>query len=111
MPYFAQKTADFDLIKQRLWQYRERRLNQPKGKSLGSIFKNGDIPSAKLIDDCGLKGLRVGGAFVSTTHANFIINDGTASATDVAELIKYIKTIVKARTGVTLKEEIVYLGD
>lgn len=108
---FRAKTADFDMIKQRLWQYRERRLNQPKGKSLGSIFKNGDIPSAKLIDDCGLKGLRVGGAFVSTTHANFIINDGTASATDVAELIKYIKTIVKARTGVTLKEEIVYLGD
>ena len=108
---FRTKTADSDIIKRKLLYYRDRRSNQPKGKSLGSVFKNDGIQSAKIIDDCGLKGLRVGGAFVSAVHANFIINDGTASSRDVSDLIEYVKTMVKARVGISLKEEIEDVGE
>ncbi len=108
---FRAESTKKEVIKERLRRYKEMRVIQPKGKSLGSVFKNGDIPSAKLIEACGLKGLRVGGAFVSTRHANFIINDGSATACDVTDLIAFVKTVVKERTGVTLTEEIKYMGD
>jgi UDP-N-acetylmuramate dehydrogenase len=63
-----------------------------------------------LIDRCGLKGVAVGGARVSTTHGNFIVNEGTATARDIRELIERCRTAVRARFGVELREEIVYLG-
>lgn len=58
-----------------------------------------------LIEACGLKGTRVGGAVVSEVHANFILNEGGTSA-DVASLIELVKNTVKMRTGVLLREEI-----
>ena len=89
-----------------------RNASQPKGRSCGSVFKNGkDYFSAKLIDECGLKGARIGGAFVSKKHANFIIADENCTSNDVFDLINYIKLRVDNKFNVRLLEEIEYLGD
>lgn len=79
----------------------------PKGKSLGCIFKNplGAV-AGRLIEGAGLKGLRIGGAVVSNEHANFIINDGGATANDVKSLISIVKATVFAQYKIELEEEI-----
>lgn len=80
---------------------------QPKGFSAGSYFKNiKPYVAGKLIDGCGLKGLRVGDAEVSSKHANFIINRGKARASDVLELAELIKEKVKEKKGIMLQEEV-----
>lgn len=78
----------------------------------GSTFRNpaGHF-AAKLIEDSGLKGFRVGGAEVSTLHANFIINNGQAKASDVLSLINHIQTVVKDRFGVELVPEVMTVGE
>ena len=89
--------------------YRRRRMSLPKGRSMGCTFVNpSDISAGELIERCGLKGARRGGAFVSEKHANFVMNEG-GSSSDVAALIAYIKTEVARRTGIVLREEIRYL--
>lgn len=90
-----------------------RKEKQPLDKpSAGSVFKRGEgYISAKLIDDCGLKGTIIGGAKVSEKHAGFIINNNNATAKDVLDLIKYIKEIVKEKTGIQIEEEIEILGE
>lgn len=99
-----------------------RKRTQPlESASAGCIFQNPDpardsipegIPASAgaLVDRAGLKGAREGGARVSTTHANFIVNEGTATARDVHALIRRCKREVRDRLGVELREEIVYLG-
>ena len=73
---------------------------------MGCTFVNPEGMSAgKLIEACGLKGLRVGGARVSEIHANFILNEG-GSAEDVGALIGAVKREVHKRTGILLREEI-----
>jgi UDP-N-acetylmuramate dehydrogenase len=64
-----------------------------------------------LVDRAGLKGIASGGARVSPTHGNFIVNDGTATADDIRRLIERCRGEVAARFGVTLREEIVYMGE
>ena len=64
-----------------------------------------------LVDRAGLKGAAVGGARVSPTHGNFIVNEGAATAADIRQLIDRCQTAVRDRFGVELREEIVYLGD
>jgi UDP-N-acetylmuramate dehydrogenase len=64
-----------------------------------------------LVDRAGLKGAVEGGARVSPTHGNFIVNDGHATASDIRRLIERCRAEVRARFGVDLREEIVYLGD
>ncbi len=101
-------------IVNRVEEYKQKRKNtQPiKVKSAGCIFKNPpDNFAGKLIDEAGLKGLRVGGAYVSHKHANFILNDGTATATDVLNLISMIKKKVLDKFGRRLEEEIVIVGE
>ncbi|MFN8059405.1 MAG: UDP-N-acetylmuramate dehydrogenase [Vicinamibacterales bacterium] len=99
-----------------------RKRTQPLQRpSAGCIFQNpsaGDpvpagIPrsAGALVDRAGLKGATVGGATVSPVHANFIVNDGHASASDIRALVYRCRSEVAARFGVTLREEIVYLGD
>ena len=87
---------------------------QPRGKSAGCIFSNTpnkwNHPAGRMIDLCGLKGTRVGGAKISEAHANFIINDNNATAQDVIQLIKIIKKAVKEKFDVELEEEIQYIG-
>ncbi|WP_457637009.1 UDP-N-acetylmuramate dehydrogenase [Oceanithermus sp.] len=79
-------------IEARLREVDEARKGQPKRKSAGCAFKNPEGDSAgRLIDRAGFKGLRVGGAMVSYEHGNFIINTGSARATDVWKLVKRIQ--------------------
>lgn len=88
------------------------RKSQPTGPSAGSVFVNpgGDF-AGRLIEACGLKGYRVGGAIVSDMHANFILNTGNATAADIKRVIAHVKSVVQKKAGVTLKEEISYLGE
>ncbi len=109
----------------------QRRAKQPYAPSAGSFFKNvqshalaesldtlpggmkaaGVVPAGFLSEACGLKGLRVGGAEVSEKHANFLVNAGGATASDLRALASKVKSIVYERFGVTLEEEVLYVGD
>lgn len=84
-------------------------LSQPNA---GSVFRNppGDH-AARLIESCGLKGLRVGDAQVSAKHANFIVNLGTATAGDIEQLIDRVQQQVELKTGVRLVREVRILGE
>lgn len=93
--------------------FEERKRTQPIAEySAGSVFKNpeGNF-AAKLIEDCGLKGEKKGGAMVSMKHANFIVNLNKASASDIFSLIAKIKEEVYKKTGVLLEPEIEFVGD
>lgn len=90
-----------------------RKATQPIGEwSCGSVFTNppGDH-AARLIDSAGLKGFRIGGARVSEMHANFIVNDGTASAADIEQLIAHVQQTVEHAHGVKLKPEVRVVGE
>ena len=84
-------------------------LNVPNA---GSVFRNppGDH-AARLIESCGLKGFAVGGAEVSTKHANFIVNAGGASASDIERVIERVESVVLERTGVRLVREVRIVGE
>lgn len=92
-----------------------RRPFQPIGFSAGCIFANiknpGNHPSGRVIDMCGLRGKRIGGAIIAKEHANFILNVDQAKASDVVSLINLCKKEVKKKFGVELVEEIVYVGE
>ncbi len=93
-----------------------RHANQPIEKSAGCIFQNivmsGEVVSAaSLIDRCGLKGLQIGQAQISKTHANFFINLGGATAADFIQLIKKAKSAVFDKFGILLKEEVIMVGN
>ncbi len=90
-----------------------RRATQPMGKpSCGSVFRNpvGPKGAAKLIDECGLKGYAVGGAQVSPVHANFIVNNGRATAADVLAVMRTMHDRVREASGVDLQPEVKFLG-
>lgn len=90
-----------------------RQATQPTDiPSCGSVFRNppGDF-AGRLIEACGLKGLRSGGAQISDVHANFIVNRGGANARDVLDLIERTRKTVEAKTGVLLVTEVQILGD
>jgi UDP-N-acetylmuramate dehydrogenase len=84
-------------------------LNLPNA---GSVFRNppGDH-AARLIQQCGLKGRRVGGAQVSEKHANFIVNTGSATAADIENLINEVQTVVRQQTGIELHPEVRIIGE
>ena len=89
-----------------------RNTTQPKGSSPGCVFKNPAGQSAGyIIDSLGLKGLRVGGAWVSNLHGNFILNDRKASSRDILELIEKIRNAVFERAGIRLETEIKVVGE
>ena len=91
---------------------KSRWQSQPKEASAGCIFKNPkSIPAGRLIDELGLKGVRRGGAVVSSVHGNFIVNEGSATAADVLELIDFIKARAKAERGIELREEVEIIGE
>jgi len=99
-------------IARRIDTYRsQRHETQPREPSAGCVFKNPPGGSAgRLIDECGLKGARVGGAEVSPLHANFIVNLGTATAGDVLELVRRIRARVRQLKGVDLEPEVLLYG-
>ena len=111
---FRLSSADPELIKARLDDIRHwRQAHQPLGlPSAGSVFRNPDGDSAgRLIDEAGLKGVRIGGAVVSEKHANFIVNDQKGTAADVRRLAERVRAEVLARSGVELRFEVEFVGD
>ena len=102
--------ADPARIRRTLAEFSARRAALPKGRSMGCTFVNPPgRPAGALIEACGLKGYRIGGACVSEEHANFIINEG-GTAEDVGRLADFVKEEVARKTGVVLREEIRRIG-
>lgn len=107
---FRADSSPQEEIASRTAYFRSKRAHLPKGRSMGCTFVNPEGKSAgELIDRCGLKGLRRGGAYISDVHANFIINDG-GTAADITSLIGEIKRTVYRKTGILLREEIRRFG-
>lgn len=103
-----------DASRQRIKDLLARRIAaQPLQKpNAGSVFRNppGGF-AAQLIEACGLKGTRIGGAQVSLKHANFIINTGSATATDIEQLIDFVERTVCLKTGQSLQREVRIIGE
>lgn len=91
----------------------KRAASQPTGvASCGSVFRNPDGNyAAQLIENCKLKGKRIGGAVVSQKHANFIINEKAATAADIEALIQLVQKTVKEESGILLQPEVKIVGD
>lgn len=99
-------------IKKKIEKMTKKRINQPKGNSAGSVFRNPENKKAgKLIEGSGLKGQREKNAEISKEHANFIINKGGASFNNVKELISLAEKKVKDKFKIKLKREIRILGE
>jgi UDP-N-acetylmuramate dehydrogenase len=119
--HFVITRVDFELAcgaREALWarvmELRTKRASrQPHGlPNAGSVFKNppGNF-AGRLLENAGLKGMRVGGAAFSQEHANFIVNLGDARADEVRELMELARLRVRASTGVTLEPEVRLVGD
>ena len=91
---------------------KDRRSNQPTGlPSCGSVFKNPEnLHAAKILDSLGLKGFRVGGAYVSEKHANFIIAEKSAKSKDIEKLISFIQNKVYKDKKIALETEVKFIG-
>jgi UDP-N-acetylmuramate dehydrogenase len=87
---------------------RKRKVQHLNAKSAGCIFKNPDYPltAGEMIDACGLKGLRWGGAAISVKHANFIINRNRATAGEILHLMELARGAVRKKFGILLDPEI-----
>lgn len=113
---FQLEKGDRDNIKQRILEFSAKRKEQQDigTQCAGCVFRNPkeqtEVAAAELIDQLGLKGKQIGGARVSDLHANFIVNTGTATADQVAQLISYIKQQVRDKKGIQLMEEVEYIG-
>jgi UDP-N-acetylmuramate dehydrogenase len=110
---FSLRKQDPDALRARAAEFTSRRSeSQPQGLSAGSVFKRtAQYPAGFLIENAGLKGFRLGGAVVSPLHANFIINEASASAHDVCRLIEIIRETVQDKFKTTLELEIELVGD
>ena len=108
------KKGIYKEIKEKMDEYANwRKEHQPiEYPSAGSTFKRGtDFITAKLIDECGLKGYSIGDAEVSTKHAGFVINKGKAKAKEVIDLIEYIKEKVADKFGKEIELEVQIIGE
>ena len=111
--YFRLQKGDPAEIGARMEELIRRRFDrQPMDlPSAGSTFKRPEGAfAAELIDRCGLKGFRIGGAEVSEKHAGFVVNRGGATCREVLELIDYVKKTVREQTGFLLEPEVKFLG-
>ena len=112
-----QKVLDESIAEMFEWRQRGTPFNQP---CCGSVFKNPSGPSWKqeggpktagqLIEAAGLKGFTIGGAQVSPMHGNYFVNTGSATASDVKQLIEHVQAVVRDRFGVTLDPEVKIIG-
>lgn len=108
------ETGDVEAARREIKLLMEKRsasqpLQQPNA---GSVFRNPPgSHAAKLIEGCGLKGRKIGGAQVSEKHANFIVNTGGATAADIEDLIGEVRVTVEAKTGVQLHPEVRIIGE
>lgn len=112
--WFRLKDGDDAASRKKIKELLAKRANsQPLNlPNAGSVFRNppGDH-AARLIESCGLKDFRIGGAMVSSKHANFIVNTGTATAADIEAVIVAVRRIVKEQTGVELVQEVRIIGE
>ncbi|WP_292987043.1 UDP-N-acetylmuramate dehydrogenase [Nitrosomonas sp.] len=112
--YFKLQPGEESVSRQKIRQLLTLRVkSQPLDKpNAGSVFRNppGDH-AARLIEVCGLKGTYIGGAMISTKHANFIVNMGSATAADIEALIMMAQEKVKKETGVALIQEVRIIGE
>jgi len=113
---FKLKKGDIKKIHAGADKYRQDR--KAKGHylfpSAGSVFKNNHLfgkPAGQIIDECGLKGMRIGGAQVAPFHGNIIINENNASASDIRDLTNEVSNKVKSATGFQLEPEILFIGE
>ena len=108
------KKGEKSKIEEKINEYATARRNaQPlEYPNAGSTFKRKEgILTAKLIDECGLKGYSIGDAEISTKHAGFIVNKGKATASDVLTLVEHIKKEIKTKYDLDIELEILVLGD
>ncbi|MFQ3669894.1 MAG: UDP-N-acetylmuramate--L-alanine ligase [Verrucomicrobiia bacterium] len=105
--------ADEPSIRETLREFSSRRwASQPASPSAGCAFKNPDaIPAGKLIEELGLKDKKIGGARISPVHANFIVNDGHATAEDVLELLNLVRNTAARQRGIDLEPELILIGE
>lgn len=90
----------------------ERRRRHPSLPSAGSVFRNlPDQPAGRLIESAGAKGMRIGGAEVSSKHANFIVNRGDATASDILKLMDTVRSMVKEKYDIELQPEVKVVGE
>ena len=111
---FRLRNGDDAVSRKKIKELLARRINsQPLNlPNAGSVFRNppGDH-AARLIESCGLKGFCIGGAMVSSKHANFIVNTGNATAADIEAVIAAVRSIVKEQTGIELVQEVRIIGE
>lgn len=117
---FEGEAGDPDAITSRMNEISQRREStQPiRERTSGSTFKNPDPPGTpdqrkawKLIDEAGWRGKRIGGARFSEMHANFLINDGTATAADLEAVVEGARADIRKATGIDLHWEVKRLGE
>ena len=91
----------------------KRKKSQPAAiYNAGSVFKNtSDYYAGELIDNAGLKGYKIDGVSVSEKHANFFVAEKGAKAISLFKLVQYVKDKVSTKFGITLEEEIIFIGD
>lgn len=102
---------EMEAVKERLMY---RRTHEPKARSAGCVFRNplgGRVSAGRLIDECGLKGYRIGGAAVSDVHANYLVNDEGATEEEYAQLVCDVRNKVFEKTGFQLKTEIQWINE
>jgi UDP-N-acetylmuramate dehydrogenase len=112
--WFRFAAGDAKLARNTITELLQRRIaTQPlQQPNAGSVFRNPpDDFAARLIESCGLKGFAIGGAVVSSKHANFIVNTGTATAADIEALIEHTQQTVLSRCGVALEREVRIIGE
>ena len=100
--------------KSELKAMRDQRIkSQPLSEdTCGSVFKNPKPDHAgDLIERSGLKGYKIGGCYISTKHANFIVNEGTATSADIEKLIRHVQNVVKTKFDVNLETEVRIIGE
>jgi UDP-N-acetylenolpyruvoylglucosamine reductase len=108
----GEKSAPEEIVRRLQESQEKRRATQPSAKSAGCIFQNPSAcPAGKLIDELGLKGLRIGDAVVSDVHGNFIVNQGAATASEVMELIGKIQAEAREKRGIELETEVQIVGE
>jgi len=112
--WFGLQHGSGEISRQQIKELLSKRIaSQPLNlPNAGSVFRNppGDH-AARLIEACGLKGRRIGGAQVSEKHANFIVNIGDATATEIERLIQEVRQTVRQKTGVDLHPEVRIVGE
>ena len=110
--FHGEKSTEEEIVRRLQESQDKRRSTQPSAKSAGCIFKNpAACPAGKVVDELGLKNLRVGGARVSEVHGNFIVNEGAATAGEVLELIGKIQATAREKRGIELETEVQIVGE